>query len=353
MQLVKIFLTQFIYTLHRNIVLSGGIGEMMMRNFLFAILFLLFTSSTANAVNMVKVENYLKNPLQVIGMPDFPPFAYYDKTTENVYNMHSVFLNPLINTMKKYGVKVSAPEINEELANDVRLLLVKAKGGEAQVFIGAYADTKLFSGLEVIYPAVISNPIHLITLPETQSKIRNINDLSNLRGIASKSEYFSDFVLRKFREMNVTYVDSPYEAYEKIITGQADYMLGSMYYNRIMASRYGVGDYISYSKNPIFKIPFFIALSKVMPLLSEYQKVLKEEFENPEFAILVKQEIIRAVNAEVEKNAGIVPPSFVQQIVVQTEENDIFDTEDIETGGGRIIQKEVHQKTIDEVLEGI
>ena len=326
-----------------------------MKKFLITIFSVLFIASSASAVNMVEIQSPLDVPLHIVGMPDFPPFAYYEEEAKDKYIFHSIMREPLIKALEKHKIEVSDAAINKEEAENVKLLLGKAKSGEAEVFIGAYAVTKLFSGLEVVYPAVVFNPIHVITLYENESKIKTSDDLLKLRGVASKTEYFSDFVLRKFKEHNIQFVNSPYEAYEAVITGKADYMFGSMYYNRIMASRYGVGDYLRYSKNPSWNIPFFVALSKTMPKLSEYQRILSEEFKNPDFAEAVKQEILDIVNAEVEKNAGIVPPSFIQEIESKQEFDD--DNEEIEdeekTGGGYIVKHEVHQKTIDEVLDGI
>lgn len=324
-----------------------------MKKFWIAVLGILLISSSAHAVNMVKLESYLNVPIRIIGIPDFPPFSYYESNDEGGYDYHSIFYKPLVNILKKYKVSSKTLNVTGDDIKDIKLMLVKAKSGEAEAFVGAYADTKLFSGLEVIYPAVISNPIHVITLSGSQDKIKTFGDLKNLHGIACRAEYFSDFVLRKFKELNVDYVDTPYEAYEAVITGKADYMFGSMYYNRIMASRYGVGDYLKYSKNPIWNIPFFVALSKVMPVLSEYKKVLEKEFANPDFAREIKQAILDSVNNEIEKNAGIVPPSFAKEVENKTEFEEDEWEENEEKSGGHIVEQETHQKSIDEVLEGI
>lgn len=324
------------------------------KKFLIIALSGLFISSSANAVNMVDIQSYLDIPIDVIGLPDFPPFSYYKDEGIHGYIFHSIFNKPLEKVMKKLNVPVRYHSVQEEDIKNIKLLLVKAKSGEANTFIGAYADTKLFSGLDVIYPAIISNPIHVITLPDTREKIKTMGDLMNMRGIACKTEYFSDFVLRKFREMNIHLVDTPFEAYKAIITGEADYMFGSMYYNRIMASRYGVGDYLKYSQKPIWNIPFFIAFSKMMPFLSEYKRVLTEELAKPEFATELKQAILNTVNEEVDKNYGVVPPSFVQEI---EKKNDFEEEEEYEENekmsSGHIVEQVIHQKTIDEVLDGI
>ena len=355
MQSVKVFLTQFILIFIYGVLCKSEEKVEKMKKFWLIALLILFLAPTAKAVNMVQVQSYLNVPIHIMGLPDFPPFAYYENKGDT-YLFHSVFLKPVMKILEKHGVKTEVPHIYDDLADNVKLLLVKAKSGEAEMFIGAYSDTKLFSGLDVVYPAVVSNPVHLITLPETTEKVKNYGDLRNLKGIVCKTEYFSDFVLRKFKELNVSYVESPFEAYEMIITGKADYMLGSLYYNRIMASRFGVESYLTYSKNPIFKIPFFISLSKVMPVLSEYKKVLTEEFSNPEFAMEVKKEILEEVNKEVDKNAGVVPPSFIKSAEHTTQYNDSDsdnDEQDEEISSGHIVEQQVHQKTIDDVLDGI
>lgn len=332
---------------------------MKMKKFLITLLSVLFVATSANAVNMVEVQSYLNVPVHIIGIPDFPPFAYYEADDRGIRTFHSILHEPLVKALKKHNVRVEDAQISGEEADNVKLLLVKAKSGGAEAFIGAYADTKLFSGLEIIYPAIVFNPVHLITLSGNETKIKTLDDLKNMRVVASRTEYYSDFVLRKFKELNVQFVNSPYEAYEAVITGKADYMFGSMYYNRIMASRYGVGDYLKYSKNPVWNIPFFVALSKMMPVLSEYKRVLSNEFENPEFAEEVKQEILDAVNEEVNRNAGIVPPSFIKEIEQKQEFDDDEEVEENEAesenkaSSGHIVKKEVHQKTIDEVLDGI
>lgn len=361
MQSVRAFLAQFycrrliLRRLKQNGVRKQGMKQMKFLRIVFFCL--LLAAPEAGAVNMVQVESYLNVPVSITGLPDFPPFAYYESTGTDSYTFRSIFAKPVKDILKKYNIKYHNAFVGKEALDNVKLILVKANSGEANMFMGAYSDTKLFTGLEIIFPAVVANPVHLIVQTDSgiPGKIRHYADLKDLKGVVSKTEYFSDFVLRKLKELNITYVNSPYEAYESVITGKADYMLGSMYYNRIMASRYGVGDYLAYSKNPVFKIPVFVALSKVMPVMSEYKKMLHDEFSKPEFADAVKQQILDMVNAEVDKNAGVVPPSFIKftekpaEGTAQPAENSALPQKQ----GGHIVKKEVKQKTVDEVLDGI
>ena len=326
-----------------------------MKKLLILCLVILFAANGVFASNLVKKESYFTTKLKVVGLPDFPPFSEYIKNDRGANMLRSAFLQPLMRAARKNDIKLKTPVLSED--PDLKMLLLGVRSGDYHMFIGTYSDTKLFAGMETIYPAVISNPVHVITLPETQEKIKTYSDLKNLKGIASKTEYFSDFVLRKFKELNISYVDSPFEAYEKVINGEADYIMGGLYYNKIITSQYGLNDFLAYSKKPLFKIPFFISLSKSTPVLSEYERVLKDELSKPEFATEVKNEIIRIVEEEIERNEGTVPPSFAARLHKNDDEEakpeeDFLEVDDSAVRG-RIIEKEQHQKTFDEVLDGI
>ncbi|MBP5215579.1 MAG: transporter substrate-binding domain-containing protein [Alphaproteobacteria bacterium] len=333
-----------------------------MKRLLLICFMILFVATGVMASNLVKKESYLSTTLNVVGLPDFPPFSEYIKNDRDAYILKSAFLQPLIHAAQRNDIKMKTADLKD--TPDLKMLLLGMKSGDYHVFIGTYSDTKMFAGLEILYPAVISNPVHLITLPETQEQIKTYADLKNLRGIASKSEYFSDFVLRKFKELNITYVDNSLEAYEKLIIGEADYMMGGLYYNKIAASQYGVSDFIAYSKKPLFKIPLFLSLSKETPVLSEYVRILKQELSKPEFATEVKNEIIRLVGEEIEKNDGTVPPSFatIMREKAQSQQDSAVEESPFEEDKpqqnnairhGRIVEHEQHQTTFDEALDGI
>lgn len=324
-------------------------------------LMLLCNAQAAEEGRFIEKINYLDKDIIAVGLPDYPPFSAM-KVEGSTMELKSAFIEPLRKAMKKYDVDIKLPKNFEEDSQSIKMLLIETRAGAYQLFIGANSDTKLFTGLELVYPAVVTNPIHLITLAEKQGQIKSYSDLEKLKGIACRSEYFSDFVTRKLKEINVNFVDTPYDAYEQLFKGEADYMMGGLYYNRIMASRLGIGRYLTYSKNPIYKIPVFLALSPVMPKLSEYQKAIHEALLNPEFARNVKEEIVRIVEEEITANDGIVPPSFAQQEPEKEEEKfdeeEEFDEEDnngVENNlkSGHIVEKEVHQRTMEEVLEGL
>lgn len=323
-----------------------------MRKFVWNLFALcLLSISTAHAQHMVSKESPLRGEISYLGLMDYPPFSYYEKGV-----IHSIFLKPIQGFSEKYRLNLNQYS-EEQIENmDFKRIILKVRSGECKIFLGAYSDTKMFKGLNIVYPAVVSNPLHVISLPAFKDKIKSSDDLKKYKGMAIKTEYFSDFVMRKIQPLNLQYVENPYEAYEKLFTGDADYIIGSLYYNKIMASRLGVEHYLSYSKFPLYKIPVFIALSRQTPMFTLYSNMLKEEMSKPEFADNVKKEILRSVSNELEKNRGVVPPAFAKKEEVEEEEPvaDIGpDEEQEENIGGEIVHEEIKGKTIEEVLEDL
>ena len=334
-----------------------------MKKIVLILLAMLLFMPNVHASNLVERENYLKDSLIVVGLPDFPPFAWYDEQNR----FYSAFLQPTIEFMKKQQVEIVPAKQSRKDMHDLQTTLIDTRSGLYNLFIGANSDTKLYKGLMMIYPASVSNPIHLITYRDAKihNQIHNINDLQKLRGVVSRSEYFSDFVLRKFKELNVEFVADSLEAYRKIITSEADYMMGSLYFNRIEAAKYGLETYLTYSKKPLYKIPIFIAISKETPLLSQYLNAFKIEFSNPDYSLAVKKEIVRIINEETEKYVGVVPPSFAlreeNEVVpestteVETPEFtvDATDNESDDEMNAIIIEHNAQQKNSEEVMDEI
>lgn len=289
-------------------------GYKMKRFLTYVLISLLFFTHTALAQGMAKKTDIKKTYLSVTGIPDYPPFSYYTEyksSSLHFFELKSVFLKPLSNTLSKRKIKIQTKNLNEK--PDVQNLVISTNDGHFNLFIGAYADTKLFKGLDLIYPASVSNPIHIITLPNDNVNIKKTGDLAKYKGVVIKSEYFSDFVLRKIKQLNITFVETPYEAYEMLFTNQAQYIIGGIYYNKIKASQYGIEQYLSFSKKPLFKIPVFIAITKQMRFSQDYKNMLSSEFKKEDFSLAVKEEILKMVNDEIEKNIGVVPPSFAQK----------------------------------------
>lgn len=282
----------------------------MKKIFCLLLLMLAICPLKADSQSLALRYVYSGGDISYLGLPDYPPFSYYDEK-----NYHSVFLKPLYDFAAKRRIELRVFVNNKRRVADLKQALLFTDLCQNQLFIGAYPETKIFGKLHLLYPAVVSNPIHIITLPDTNAKIKSMADLQNLKGAAIKTEYFSDFVMRKIEPLNLYYAETPYEAYEKLFTGDVDYVIGGLYYNKLEASKLGIEQYLSYSTNPVFKIPVFLAVCPKMPRLKEFEKTMKTEMSKPEFAETVKSSILQIINDELEKNAGIVPPAFAKKVI--------------------------------------
>ncbi len=320
----------------------------------FVVCFLLSWGLLINTAmaQLVKEDDPLKKSLIYLGVVDYPPFSSYT-TYQNGAAIHtkhvSAFIKPIQNALKSAPFSIKQFDFsNQKPELEKHILLIRS--GEVQLFLGAYANTKLFTGTEMIYPASVSNPVHIITLPDTQEKIKSKNDLSKLKGTIIESEYFSDFVMRKIKPLNLAVAKTPYDAYEALFTGETDYIIGGMFYNKMMSSKYGIEQYLAYSTKPLFNMPVFIAISKLSPLFSLYHKHLSTQFAKPSFAKEVKEEILRMVEEEIAKNQGVVPPAFAKKVQEeQTATKEVLPEK--EELRGSIVNSDKKPKSIDDILD--
>lgn len=324
-----------------------------MKKFWYFVLFLVLACPFAvGAQSLAVKKTYTGGHIEYLGIPDYPPFSYYDGTTYK-----SVFLRPLYKFAKEHKIDLGLYVSNHRFIKDVNEALLLTSSCQSRLFIGAYPETKMFRNLHLLYPAVVSNPIHVITLPETNAKITSTADLQNLKGAAIKTEYFSDFVMRKIQPLNLYYAETPLDAYEKLFTQEVDYIIGGLYYNKMEASKYGIEQYLSYSKTPVFKIPVFMATCEKLPRLNAFEKALKEEMKKPEFAEKIKQLISDEVNAEIEKNQGVVPPAFARKVIEEPSPEELQARKEEELRIKQQQEKELQEKKLleeqklDSVLE--
>lgn len=240
----------------------------------------------------------------IAGFADYPPFGYVLKK-----RFHTVF-RPILNTV----VKEKKLFINTEYARPELDLVINAiRRGEIDVFLGAYHETKMFNGIELLYPAVINNPITVFMLPARINEVNNVNDLKKLKGVRHSREVFSDFVEEKLQEFKVEKVDTSYELFEKLFTKQADYIVASQYFGLIEASKLGLRGQVSVAKQALWQIPMFIGISQLSRHRTALTNIFNEHLKNPKNLEAIKQNIIYLVNQAEIDAAGIVPPTFEKE----------------------------------------
>ena len=237
---------------------------------------------------------------------DFFPFGYNAPNDRKDFDSFSMFDHTLHQALdEEYEILPRTYPTTTEALSDVKI-------GKIDIFLGVYYGSKAYDGIEVVFPAAINNPVHVMMLPSRIGTIQKPKDLTALKGVYHRQEYFSDFVVQNFAKMNMQAVDTADEAFELLVTGQADYMLGSYYFNYAKVLEAGLKDYISFSKKPLWKMPLFIGVSKNFARTSTLVKQLARILNNPSFQTKVKEDLKEMMKSVEEKYSGVVPPAYIR-----------------------------------------
>ena len=276
-----------------------------MKKNLFFILPLIICGLLCFCENSNAQNVYRKKPMfadaSITGFAGYTPFGYIKNK-----GFHTVF-RPMINDL----VREKKLLINSEYtASDLEKITNAIRQGKLDVFLGVYHETEIFGGIELIYPAVLTNPITIFMLPARINEVKNITDLQKLKGARHNSEYFSDFVEEQLQSFNVEKVDTSYELFEKLFTKQIDYIVASQYFGLIEASKLGLRKQISVAKQALWQIPMFVGISQLARHRQALHNIFTEYLSQPDNLKKIKQNIINLVNQAEADAIGIVPPKF-------------------------------------------
>lgn len=269
------------------------------------ILITVWASNAKAQVEFNTTQNREVKQLKATGFLDYPPFGALKNP--NLPNAYFNIFQPVItqyaqyaNFMVDYTTNYSYPEL-------VRMV----RGGKIDILAGVYHDTEMYQGLEIVYPALINNPIMLVMLPDKIGTVKNTEDLKKLKGAISTKEYLSDFVTQEMKNFNLERVDDNYTLYQKLFRREIDYIFTSNYYAKVVQAQMGIRNKVSFSKEAIWNMPLFIAISKMSPYRKQVYNGLTVYLAQPEAQKLVEQEVAKYI-AEVERqNQGRVAPDFI------------------------------------------
>ena len=280
----------------------------MKKNCFFAsilgISILLTTNSHAISIRESQPQDEHKEIIAT-GFRQYPPFGYIKKNNQNEDVLGSIFKSILDNMAIDNNWTPTYV-----LYKDYTRQVLEVKRGNIDVILGAYHDTTLYNGIELIYPAAIINPITVFMLPNRINEVKSTEDLQRLKGVRVKHEVYSNFVEKQLLNYNIESVDTTYELFEKLFTKKADYILIGQYYGLIEASKLGLRNQISIARQTLWQMPMFIGVSK----LSHYRKMLVQKITQhlsvPANIEAIRQKVIQMVDkAEIDAQ-GVVPPTF-------------------------------------------
>lgn len=245
--------------------------------------------------------------VRITGFLDYAPFGYTEHPDEKLFGKFFTVFQPMIDTVQQENNLKILYELSKR---NFPAQVQDVRRGEIDVVLGAYHQTEMFRGLELIYPAALINPVTVFMLPNRIDEVNSTADLKKLKGVRTSKEIYSDFVEEQLKEYNIETVDNSYDLFERLFTKKADYILISQYYGLIEASKLGLRSQISVAKQTLWQIPMFIGVSKLSRERKMISQKLTRYLEEPENQKIIRQNLIRLIDEAEASAQGIVPPTF-------------------------------------------
>ena len=245
--------------------------------------------------------------VRITGFLDYAPFGYTEHPEEKLYGKFFTVFQPMIDTVQQENNLKIFYELSKR---NFPAQVQDVRRGDIDVVLGAYHQTELFRGLELIYPAALVNPVTVFMLPTRIDEVKSVADLKRLKGVRTSKEVYSDFVEEQLKEYDIETVDNSYDLFERLFTKKADYILISQYYGLIEASKLGLRGQISVARQTLWQIPMFIGVSKLSKERKMISQKLTRYLEDPKNQEIIKQNLIRIVDQAEADAQGVVPPTF-------------------------------------------
>lgn len=244
------------------------------------------------------------------------------------YEQGSIFNKIFKNLNEEYGIRIIIQSLPEGFSEQS---LYMERGGKiasqwdaAGYYIGAIFGAPykehIYSRNKEIYPAFFVNNIHVITSAQAKLELKERSDLKNYKGIYVKKDRIADNVLNDFTNLGINEVESYAEAYKQLLTGEVDFIAASYYPSLLELYKTGIRDYVTYSKNPVWKMPLFIRVRPEV-LKSKYIEDLSLYMKSSQYKKIVRDAFDELVNIYKENTEGIVPPTYTKETSSNEEES--------------------------------
>ncbi len=211
----------------------------------------------------------------------------------------------------------------EKEVNDYEKILgenEKTRLGIAGIFAVPYEHVK-YSRNEFLYPSIFENNIHLITSKDKKINATTKEDLRQYKGVYAKEDKLGSQAEKDFKRLNIAPKNTFDEAFEALLTGQADFMVGSYYRCQIELYKRGLREYVNYSENAVWKISLFL---KMLPIVLNHNRIkaIKKYLKTPEYKKKRDEALNEILEYYKENTKGVIPPTYTNTIKLeQTVEN--------------------------------
>ncbi len=93
-------------------------------------------------------------------------------------------------------------------------------------------------------------------------------------------------------KLNIEKVDNSYDLFKKLFDKEIDYIIGGRYFYMIEASKLGLQNKISFSKQALWDMPLFIGISKTYRDRAYINQTLSKKLRNPKNSEKINTKIV-------------------------------------------------------------
>ncbi len=222
-------------------------------------------------------------PIRVGGLVTNPPFGWVNASKiggEYIYKNDGFSYELFAKLADKLHLKiknVGFPSFSEAV--------LALRKGKIDVLAGAYYDKHILGvGTRLLFPGYFKNQIIIVFPKGKEHPVRSFDDLKKLRGIVRQEEMIYSLIYQQTRGFQLEQVSGARSAYTKLLKGEADYMLTSLYAAEAEARRFKLIDDLVFTDYALIQPEFFFVLSanslcaqQIKPL---FAKALEEEQQN-------------------------------------------------------------------------
>ncbi len=268
----------------------------------------LFASSTSAMVELKSDKDAQFKTLGVTSFTDYPPFGEIVTNSRNFSHMQTIYSQFIEDYAQTYYYKISY--VDNKPYKDLVTDVIR---GEIDLILGIYYDTPIYRGIEYVYPSILNNPMTVVMLPNRINEVHKMEDLKNLKGGMDSREHLAGYVTKEMKNYDIVYEDTSEKLYEKLFTGEIDYVFTSYYYGIVQTSRLGIRKQVSFSKQSLWDMPLFIGVSKTGRYRKSLFATLTKMLQNPKYKQEMEKHLIETIQQIERENIGVVPPAFTKK----------------------------------------
>ncbi len=227
----------------------------------------------------------ITSDLRVAGFVTNPPFGWV-----NVIPETRVEKEKLLNDGFGYDLFYKmAKNLNLHVKNvgysSYQEAMRDLRRGRLDVIVGAYYDKNILGiGTNLLSPSFFTNPIIPLFVKGKERPVNSFEDLKGLKGVVRQEELIYPIIYRQLPEdVELKQVAGARKAFTALMTGEADYLLTSLYSGEAEVRRFKLVDDIYFSNRALIVPELFIVFSshtscwRLKPRFAEELEKLKAD----------------------------------------------------------------------------